>query len=144
MAVTGDSSIEVVGTLGISGSRVSVELGLQEDMEGLRVMHNTVRVPHGGAATSVGLTLPTGVTEALLLYIRAPRTIRAKLDCADGSYGSARVKIKGDTLITFAPGGGLTALTLYNDDLTVDADVTIVTASLAASTDTTPTFWQDT
>jgi hypothetical protein len=136
----GDDTIEITGDLTVTSSRRDLSTVVVQSIEGLLVRSVGGRVPHAGSL-SINLQLPSGVTEALFLHVYTPKALGMSVTVAGATPGPAVAQIKGHQVLTFAPAGGLTALAFTNAHATEDVNVELVLGCKAASTDTTPAFW---
>jgi hypothetical protein len=136
----GDDTIEITGDLLVTSSRKDYSTVLVQAIEGLAVRVIGGRVPHAGSL-AVNLQLPSGVTEALFLHVYTPKALGMSVTVAGATPGPAVMQVKGHQVLTFAPAGGLTALSFTNAHATEDVNVEVTVGCKAASTDTTPTFW---
>lgn len=136
----GDDTIELTGDLAITSSRKDLTTVLVQSIEGLLARAVGGRVPHAGSL-SINLQLPSGVTEVLFLHVYTPKALGMSVTAAGATPGPAVMQIKGHQVLTFAPAGGLTALSFTNAHATEDVNVEVTYACKAASTDTAPAFW---
>lgn len=102
-----------MGSISLAGALKSVSgqdertLGLELAIGDVEVHTNEVSLV-SDALLSLGLGLSPGVTEALLLVLYAPEQLKVRLTFTSGD--NATFRVKGHSVLTLSPGGGLTAL----------------------------------
>ena len=134
------SVVALSGKVAISSNRHSTELTLMQSVANLEVKQIELTIPHAGVSpTAVGLNLSAGITEALFLFVSVPKTLKMYVTPTGGAEQTFQVK--GTQILTFAPGGGLTALRFQNEDAVNDVVIEVYVGAKAAAADEDPAFW---
>lgn len=130
----------IIGSIVVADQFGSAQKGLLEAIDGMALRSATHVIPHATTNHAVSLQLPTGVTEALLVYVRTPRALKMRLTAAGAVPGPIALGAKGVSLLTLAPGSGVTALAFDNADLTEDVIIDVV-IGCQVTADDVPTYW---
>lgn len=142
--MSGTSTIDLTGTVEVTTNRKSTAISLSQTIDALEVKTLEATIPHGTVSPlAVPLGLSSGVPEALVLHVMAPRTVGMRITGNGATPGPTLLQVKGYQMLTFAPGGGLTALAFTNENGTEDVVVEYVVGAKAQTDDDAPTFWDD-
>jgi hypothetical protein len=142
--MTATSSFSLAGELTIATARKNLAWALSEVIGELEIKHNEILVPAGGALTSVPLVLSSGVSEALVVVLYAPKALTVRYTSSDVSHaGPIELGIKGLHFLTLATGAGITAISVSNASVTDDVTLEYAIGAKAAVGDDDPSYWDE-
>ena len=142
MAAT--SSFNLAGILSIVTAKKQLTWPLSQIVSQLEIKTPEVLIPAGGALTSVPLNLSTGVTEALVVVLYAPKKLVVRYTTSDASHpGPVEMGIKGLHILTLSPGEGIVAISASNPSATEDVTLEYAVGAKAAVGDGDPDYWDD-
>lgn len=133
-----------MGSINITGRVRSVSGGIEQaQLVSLVIGDVNVRsVEHTLRSTDyvdVDLGLTAEVTEALFLHMHLPETVQVRLTFTGGD--TAVMRMKGQQVMTFAPGGGLTKLEVRLVNVEDQNRSVYVTTAALRPDSSTPAFW---
>jgi len=112
---------------------------LSQNLTPLEIKQGELTLAISAANVVLGLGFPAGVTEVLFLHLYSAMRVGVELTMTGATPGPVKFTTKGHTILTLAPGGGVTQVRLSNPAADAQINVEYV-LGMQPDAATVPTF----